>query len=298
TSFNQPKLSSSACWDPHTVTLTTDVEVEFVPVRIFVDRKNTIYVTDIYNEAVHVWRQDTNATMKTTIKTSFKPFYSFTDNDGYIFTSISEGSVMKWSLNTVEAVIVIRTESECFGLSIDIKNNLYCSLSIEHRVVRQTLDVDSSTPITVAGTGKAASTSDALYNPRGIFLSINLDLYVADCSNNRVQLFEHGQKNGVTVAGKDKLLSITLSCPTSVFLDENNNIFILDSGNGRIMRSTSQGFDCVVGCSAITGSASHQMHGPLEAVFDTFGNIFIADFGNDRIQKFQLTKNISDYNLK
>ena len=38
--------------------------------------------------------------------------------------------------------------------------------------------------------------------PRGIFVDTNLDLYVADRYNHRVQLFRSGQLDAVTVAGR------------------------------------------------------------------------------------------------
>ena len=38
-------------------------------------------------------------------------------------------------------------------------------------------------------------------HPVGIFVTIDLDLYVADYSNNRVQLFRSGERNGTAVAG-------------------------------------------------------------------------------------------------
>ena len=46
----------------------------------------------------------------------------------------------------------------------------------------------------------------------GIFVDINLDLYVADYYNHRIQLFRLGELNGITVAGNTSLnTTITLS---------------------------------------------------------------------------------------
>ena len=202
------------------------------------------------------------------------------------FVGSAEGPVEKWASNAKKGVTVTTFGSQCYDLFVDIKDNLYCSLWLEHRVVKKTLDVDGNTPTVVAGTGIAGSTSDMLNRSQGIFVDINLDLYVADCGNDRVQLFSDGESNGVTVAGQGKTLNIPLRCPTSVVLDETKNLFIVDRFNYRIIRFSSHGFDCVVGCSGASGRASHQLQSPTSAAFDNLGNIFVLDQFNYRIQKF------------
>ena len=95
-----------------------------------------------------------------------------------------------------------------------------------------------------------------LYNPYGIFVDINFDLYVADCSNSRVQLFQLGQSNALTVAGSAAPGTITLNCPTAIVLDADKYLFIADYNNHRIVGSGPNGFQCVVGCSGGRGCSS------------------------------------------
>ncbi len=45
----------------------------------------------------------------------------------------------------------------------------------------------------VGGIGSAGSTSNTLNNPRGIFVDTTLNLYVADCGNNRIPKFIKNQ---------------------------------------------------------------------------------------------------------
>ena len=49
-----------------------------------------------------------------------------------------------------------------------------------HQVITKSLDFVSSPVTVVAGTGTVGSTSNMLNKPRGIFVDINFDLYVAD----------------------------------------------------------------------------------------------------------------------
>jgi sugar lactone lactonase YvrE len=122
---------------------------------------------------------------------------------------------------------------------------------------------------------------------------------VADSKNNRIQLFQLGQLNGITVAGNESsTTTITLNQPTEIVLDADKYLFIVDSGNHRVVGSGPTGFRCLVGCSDDPkGSASNQLNGPTSLSFDSYGNMFVTDSENDRIQKFILsTKLCSKFN--
>jgi hypothetical protein len=148
------------------------------------------------------------------------------------------------------------------------------------------LDDQSNITTIVAGTGVQGSTSNMLYLPRGIFVDINFDLYVADCYNNRIQLFSLGQLNATTIAGNESTSpTITLYHPSGIVLDGDNYLFIVDQGNNRIVGSGPNGFRCLVGCSG-SGSASDQLNNPWSLSFDSYGNMFVTDQSNNRIQKF------------
>ena len=160
-----------------------------------------------------------------------------------------------------------------------------------HTVVRRWLDDISPTWTIVAGTnGTWGSTSTTLYQPHGIFVDINFDLYVADGKNHRIQLFRLGQSNGTTVAGNGASNTISLSWPAAVLLDADKYLFILEEVNHRIVRSGPNGFRCIVGCSG-SGSSAHQLRNPFSFSFDSYGNIYVADTGNNRVQKFLLATN-------
>jgi sugar lactone lactonase YvrE len=153
------------------------------------------------------------------------------------------------------------------------------------------LDDNSTTLTVVAGTNVSGSAPDMLNKPCGIFVDINLDLYVADFGNDRIQLFGLGRSYAITVAGiLSSSTTITLNGPTGIVLDADKYLFIVDSGNNRIVGSGPDGFRCLAGCDG-NGSASNQLSQPFSLSFDIDGNMFVTDTLNDRIRKFILFTN-------
>jgi len=267
--------------------------LQITPFDIFVDRNNAVYLSNRFGGNVHVWNEGSTNVTRTISNISFCPGSLFVTINGDIYVgSAFDGKVAILALNETDRTVVMNFNSTCFGLFVDIANYVYCSMRTEHRVVKQSLGASMNTLITVAGTGSPGSASNMLDHPDGIFVNINFDLYVADCDNNRVQLFKFGQLNGITVAGKNALLSIELDHPIAVFLDDDGYLFILDSKKARIIGSNSNGFYCLVGCSGTRGGEPYQLWYPFAAAFDSYGNILVADAVHKRIEKFILITNV------
>ena len=155
-----------------------------------------------------------------------------------------------------------------------------------HQVIKIPVDAGSSSWTGVAGiAGTPSSSSTYLYNPHGIFIDTNFDLYVADRTNNRIQLFNLGITTGITVVGSAAPGTITLYYPTGVSLDADKYLFIVDQYNNRIVGSGPNGFRCLVGCSG-SGSVLKSLVYPSSMAFDSHGNIYVVDRNNHRIQKY------------
>lgn len=182
---------------------------------------------------------------------------------------------------------------ECAHLFIDKDGSMYCAFEKKHQVIKIVFNTGLSTVTTTFGSGTNDSTSDSLNSPRGLFVDNELDVYVADTGNHRIQRFNNKSNNATTVAGNTTLGDMGLRFPTAVVVDVHGHLFIVDSGNHRIIRSERGGFRCIVGCSREAGFASNQLDHPRALWFDTNGNMFVLDQGNHRIQKFYLATNFS-----
>lgn len=189
------------------------------------------------------------------------------------------------------SLIYLSSGSRCFGLFVDITNNLYCSQQNQHQVVTKLLSDPSKIVNIVAGSGCPGSASHQLDSPAGIFVTIILDLYVADCDNDRIQLFRSGEVNASTVVGNGASGTFTIFRPTGITLDADGYLFIVDQLNHRVIGSGPGGYRCVVGCLGSGGTRSNLLNQPFTMSFDSLGNIFVTDRGNDRIQKFILLNN-------
>ena len=246
------------------------------------------------NGQIFIWMNnsnDPNLILYTNLSVNSYAIFVTTNGDIYVGSHPSVKQIIK-SNQTISISIPSASSSYILGIFVDINNTLYCSFSEQYKIVKKWLNDSSSTMTTVAGTGSAGSASNMLNWAHGIFVDTNFDLYVADASNNRIQLFRLGEINGTTIAGSTSAnITISLSYPTAIILDGNKYLFITDAGNSRIVGSDENGFRCIIACSGSSGLTSYQLYGPRSIVFDSFGNLFVADQANDRIQKFCLSTN-------
>ncbi|CAF1154283.1 unnamed protein product [Adineta steineri] len=294
-SFNQPKFCLNATWNFNGFTIANRSIVGEKPWAIFVNTNNTIYVANRENSTILIWQEESLNPTKIIHGNFTEPYSLFVTSNGDIYINdgkYESGQVQKWSAETNTFGTVMNVNSSCYGLFVDINDTLYCSMHDHHQVVKRSLsDSVINSNRVAAGTGNKGKDSNQLNQPHGIFVDVNLDLYVADCLNNRVQLFQSGESNGITVANQYLSINpiITLDCPTGIILDAEKYLFIVDAGKNRIVGSGLNGFRCLVGCDGV-GSQVNQLNKPFSLSFDRSGNMFVIDFGNHRIQKFKYLK--------
>ncbi len=252
---------------------------------------NTIYTANRQNNFVQVWFEG-NIYPNYTVSGGLNgPLSLYMTLEGNLYVDNGANSQVEvWPRNINTSTLVMTVTASCYSIFVDMTNTLYCSMTFSHAVAKKWLGDNGTTPTIVAGTGSAGSSSTTLYYPVGLYVDLNLNLYVGDCGNNRVQMFSLGQVNGVTIVGNGAPGTITLDCPNAIAFDANGYIFIGNAYNGQIIGSGPYGFRCLFGCKA-TGSASNQLNYPRQFSFDTYGNLYVADELNDRIQKFILVSN-------
>jgi len=288
-SFNQPRFRINATWNSIATTFADQSFVGTQSRGIFVNSNNSIYILNKNTGQIHIWLNENDLNPTKTISGSLSsPLSLFVTTNGDIYVDNGNNRrVDKWIVENERWISVMNITSRCYGLFVDIYENLYCSMYHNHRVDKKW---SNGTTTIVAGTGVQGSESNMLNNPCGIFVDINLDLYVADYENHRIQLFRLNQRNGITVAGKGSVeVTIELNRPTGVVLDGDQHLFIVDKDNHRIIGSDENGFRCIFACLG-KGSTNDKLSYPTSMSFDSYGNIYVTDQSNNRVQKISLSK--------
>jgi hypothetical protein len=286
-------LCPTSTWNFNAITFANQSIVGQYPSAIFINTNNTIYAAHRQKNQILVWDEGSINPTKIISGKFWNPYSFFVTSNGDIYIDDGEKNqrVQKLISNTNTSLTVMNVDSSCSGLFVDINDNLYCSIWDYHQVVKRWLKSSAMTSTVVAGTGILGDASYELNIPIGIFIDVNLDLYVADCENDRVQLFQSGQPDGITVAGSQSLNpTISLNRPTGIVLDAQKYLIIVDNNNGRIVGSGPNGFRCLVGCFG-KGSQSNQLNFPATLSFDRSGNMFVVDESDHRIQKFDYLQN-------
>ena len=264
---------------------------------MFVNINNTVYALERSLNQVQVWLGGDTTPVRTISGASSDSCTIFVTITGtiYVDNALGFGRVDMWNPNSTTSVVAMYVNDICFGrttnLFVDIYENIYCSIGAQH-IVRKKLFRDlANTSVIVAGNGTSGSAPNMLRDPRGIFVDNKSNLYVADCHNDRIQLFALGQSNGTTLLGNGAPATISMNCPNSVVLDADEHVFVADCNYHRIIGWGPNGYQCIAACSGSSGSSSDHLNGPFALYFDSFGNIFVTDTGNSRIQKFLIMNN-------
>ena len=290
---NRPQLSSCASWNPNAATFINASTNSLSPGTVFIDPNNTVYYTSSNISQAQFGTVSSDLSHRVVYSgPNQQQNLAIASNSNVHVRNSTTYYVIAWPswIGTV-GTFTANINDSCFSLFVDQNSTVYCSMSLRHTVFTRSFLGNSNAAKIVAGNLSVGSGPLTLNTPRGIFLTASTDLYVADCGNNRVQLFPSGQLTGTTVAGNGVSGTITLSCPMSVVLDGNGYLFIADQNNHRIVGAGPTGFRCIVGCSSQNGSTSFQLKVPSSLAFDTTGNLYVMDSGNGRMQVFSLGSN-------
>ena len=154
--------------------------------------------------------------------------------------------------------------------------------------------------------GSTTSSTGLSYPVKAIADSTG-NVWVADCSNNRIVEYSAPFSNGMTasvVLGEPDMntstggtSATTLSCPSGLAFDKQGNLWVVDYDNSRIVEfktpfTSGMAASLALGQSDLNSSncatSATALCYPWEGVaFDSKGNLFVADYENCRIVEYQ-----------
>jgi|YelNatPaOPRAMG01_1025707.scaffolds.fasta_scaffold04912_6 DNA-binding beta-propeller fold protein YncE len=129
------------------------------------------------------------------------------------------------------------------------------------------------------------SKAGKLNSPRGIAISNDNFLYVADLNNHRICKFTLDGKM-VNAFGKKGNKEGEFNEPSGVATDNQNNIYVADAWNGRIQKFSSDGKYIME-----IGGPKAGFYSPRNVAVNKYGVLFVADTGTSRVHRFDLEGN-------
>ena len=269
-------------------------------VTLSVDRTSLLTDNNIttsgekYEEAIITATLSTSNNKPTVV--TFEPsgslsqdYYRQSNIQSNAYTVVSGSNEERHSLNPLNTPI---------DVAVDKDGNLYVSDRL-HRVQKFSFGTNHSYSVTtVAGGGltsggiiQAGERINELWNPDGICLDDDDNLFIADKFNNRIIKFAAGSvmgKSGEIVAGGNRAGSAAnqLDKPTDIVLDSLGNMFIADYENSRIQKWLTGGSDgsTVAGGNGI-GGALNQLSYPWSlSIFNS--DLYIAENENNSVVKW------------
>ena len=173
------------------------------------------------------------------------------------------------------------------NITIDSNGNLYVVDLNNHSIRKVT---QSGVVTTLAGNGSSGfadgtGAAAQFYQPEGIAIDSNGNLYVADANNNRIRKITPsgvvttlaGNATGAFADGTGALASFNF--PMSITLASNGNLYVADYGNNCIRIVTLAGLVTTVrdqGGSIINVRTLTGTVGPSCVAVDTYGNIYVT----------------------
>ncbi|CAF0835220.1 unnamed protein product [Adineta ricciae] len=288
-SYNQPKLCAKVTWSHYGIVFANATMVGQTHRGLFIDSNDTIYASHSSNNQILIWSGNNNNPERKLNTSLFQYSNLFVTLNGDIYFQRRDKTYQIAKITTNSTISLSKTKfsGNCFGLFIDIRNHLYCSLGSENRVVKIPLDGNNHTVITIAGNKSTGSQSNQLSDSRGIFVDIHFNLYVADKDNDRIQFFRQGELEGTIVAGKNIPSGLNLHAPSDVILDGDGFLYIADTHNHRIIQVRNDNtYWCIIGCQEPSRSLLERLY---SLRFDSRGNLYVAHEHNHRIKKFNIS---------
>jgi len=271
------------------------------PYGISLDSEGYVYVADKKNHRIQKFTSGGQFVTKWGTEGSGDGQFRFptgltVDANGYVYVidadnyriqkfSATGTFIIQWGqFGTEDGQFDFKTTSDPArgGITVDGAGNLYVSDSGNSRVQQFTSEGQF---VAKFGIPDYQSTSDdtlVFYNPVGLAIDKDGNIYVADNADSRIVKFNHGQLSanwGGPAKNEGKF-----DGPAGIAINTEGHVYVIDQGNDRIQKFTSDGQ--FVSKWGNEGDGDGQFQTPTGISTDQAGHVYVADTSNHRIQEF------------
>ena len=271
------------------------------PYGLASDRKGYVYVADTDNHRIQKFSSEGLFVAKWGTEGSGDGQFRFptaitVDANGHIYVidadnhriqkfSSNGAFLLKWGTEgSGDGQFDFKTESDPArgGITVDAAGNVYVSDTGNGRVQKFSSKGQFVAKFGMQEWQRASDDDLVFYNPVGLAIDNDDNVFVADAGDSRVVKFNAVQLlanwgGPAQDAGKfDK--------PSGIAIGSDGCVYTTDEGNDRVQKFSSDGR--LMGTWGGEGTEDSQFHNPAGIATDTNNNLYVVDTGNNRIQKF------------
>jgi uncharacterized protein (TIGR03437 family) len=287
------------------------VSAQLSAAAIALDGNGILYIADADN--LRIRKVTTDGVISTIAAASFgTPFLNFhqitVDHVGDVYVADTGNSVIREIVSGTNAVSTVAGNGAngyfgdgsaatvaalAFprGVAFDSAGDMLIADTGNYRI--RLVAENNNHMSTVAGTGKASYSGDGraptiaqFFEPKGLAVDGQGNLYIADTGNNRVRKIANGTVT--TVAGNGAAgysgdgaapTNASLSDPEGVAVTSPGALFVADTGNYRV-RALDQ-----FSINTVAGNGDSTTLSPEAIALDSSGNLLIADSANHLVRQ-------------
>ena len=178
------------------------------------------------------------------------------------------------------------------GLAVASDGSIYVTEARGQRLLKLAANGAAQWTVGLPGVVVDTDANDRLNNPRDVALAPSGLVYVADSSNDRIQIFNPDGSYHATLGMGYGTGDYQFKWPTGLYITADGTIYVADYNNQRVqVYNSNRVYVATLGVTGVAGSDNAHFQNPRDVVVDGRGYIYVSENGNYRVQVFDANRN-------